>query len=217
MNLSLREPSALFRLSVSGVVGVVVAALVQGRWELRLLSGWCALALTFLALAWRVILTADSDMTKRLATREDDGRAMSGLLTLTGSLGSLVAVVYVMAQVSDLQKAGHGGLATLLSVLSIATVVLSWLLIHTNYTFRYAHSYYDEQPEGGVQFDGTGAPDYLDFVYLAFTIGMTFQVSDTNISKRNIRRVLTWHALISYAYGTVLVALTINTVAGLMK
>ena len=83
------------------------------------------------------------------------------------------------------------------------------------YTFRYARLYFDS-PEGGIEFDGDETPDYLDFMYVALTIGMTFQVSDTNLSKKKIRRSLTGHALIGYVYNTVLVALTINTVAGLL-
>lgn len=96
------------------------------------------------------------------------------------------------------------------------SVALSWLLIQTVYTLRYAHLYY-EKPEGSVDFIQTPEPDYLDFAYLAFTIGMNYQVSDTNISQRPMRRLLLSHALLSYLYGVVIIALAINVVSGLLS
>lgn len=210
------ELSALARLSLAAAVGVVVGLLTPGRWEVHLLAGWCGFALGFLLLAWWVVLSCSSLQTRHLATREDNSRTTASLLILLGSLASLIGVFYVLSIVPELQKSGRGGLAAFITVLGISTVILSWALVHTTYIFRYARLYYQE-PEGGINYNSDDHPDYLDFAYLAFTIGMTYQVSDTNISKRTIRRSLLSHALISYAFGTVLVALTINTVAGLLQ
>ena len=213
----LKEPTAVIRLSLAAVIGILVGVFLppHSKWELHALAGWCAFALTFLLLSGWVFFTTDAENTRRLSTREDASRAVSSLIVLAGSLISLAGVIYSLMQVSGLQKAGQTTEATVLTALGLLSVALSWLLIQTIYTFRYAHLYFEE-PEGGVEFQGDEPPDYLDFVYLSVTIGMTFQVSDTNLSKKKIRRSLTGHALIGYVYNAVLVALTINTVAGLL-
>jgi len=215
--LWLKEPSAVVRLGLSAVIGVLVGVFLppDSRWELHALAGWCAAALVFLILAFWVFFSTDGDNTRRLATREDDSRTASSLIVLAGSAVSLAGVIYALTQVNALQKSGQATEATVLTVLGLLSVALSWLTIQSIYTFRYARLYF-QAPEGGIQFDGDETPDYRDFLYLAMTIGMTFQVSDTNLSKKDVRRSLTGHALIAYVYNTVLVALTINTVAGLL-
>jgi uncharacterized membrane protein len=218
MTLWLKEPSAVVRLSVAAVIGLMVGLFLPpgSKWELHALAGWCAASLSFLLLAAWVFFSTDAENTRRLATREDDSRAVSSLIVLTGSLVSLAGVIYSLTQVKGLQQNGQGTQATLLTVLGLLSVTLSWLLIQSVYTFRYAHLYFND-PAGGIDFHNDETPDYLDFLYLAVTIGMTFQVSDTDLSKKSIRRSLTWHALLGFVYNTVLVALTINTVAGLLN
>jgi uncharacterized membrane protein len=98
----------------------------------------------------------------------------------------------------------------------VLTVVLSWTVVHTVYMLRYAQLYYARGGKG-VEFNGGEPPDYRDFAYLAFTIGMTYQVSDTDLTTKPIRRTATHHALLSYLFGTVVVAMTINVVASLVK
>jgi uncharacterized membrane protein len=117
-----------------------------------------------------------------------------------------------------LVRAGDSnGLSKALLVgLSVASIVLAWSVVHTVYSLRYAKLYY-EGTAGGVDFNAEGAPCYIDFAYLALTIGMTFQVSDTNLKTTNIRRTALRHALLSYAFGTLIIATTINLVAGLTK
>jgi uncharacterized membrane protein len=219
----LKEPVAVVRLTVAGVVGVLVGIFLPPStiWELHALAGWCAAALVFLLMSAWVFFSTDGENTRRLATREDDSRAASSLIVLAGSLISLTGVIFALSQVRELEKLGRNADATLLTTLGLLSVALSWLLIQSVYTFRYARLYFDD-PEGGIDFHGEDAagddaPDYLDFLYLAVTIGMTFQVSDTDLSKKSIRRALTWHALLGYVYNTVLIALTINTVAGLLN
>jgi uncharacterized membrane protein len=104
--------------------------------------------------------------------------------------------------------------------IALAGMVLSWFLIHTIYTLRYAHIFYgDDQIDptthaGGLIFPGNKKPEYLDFAYFSFVLGMTFQVSDVQITSKYIRRMAMWHGLLSFGYNTVMIALTINVIAG---
>jgi uncharacterized membrane protein len=103
-----------------------------------------------------------------------------------------------------------------LTVMAVLAVAVSWVVVHTMYALRYAHLYYREQP-GGIDFHDDEAPDYRDFGYLAFTIGMSFAVSDPDINDRTIRRTVTEHALVSYVFGAIIVGLTINVMAGFIR
>jgi uncharacterized membrane protein len=154
-----------------------------------------------------MIASLDGQSTERIATREDDSRAAVDVILLLASVASLVGVVAGLAH--------DGGKVSTLTVVAIVTVVLSWLTVHSSFTLRYAHLYYIE-PIGGISFGNDQDPDYMDFAYLAFTIGMTFQVSDTEISERAIRRTITRHALLSYLFGTVIVGVAINVVGSLI-
>ncbi len=104
----------------------------------------------------------------------------------------------------------------LLTVAALTTVVVSWVAVHTDFTLRYAHVYYSP-PGGGIDFAGADTPDYRDFAYLAFTIGMTYQVSDTGLLSSRFRRVLLLHALLSYLFGVVIIAAVINITAGIIS
>ena len=104
----------------------------------------------------------------------------------------------------------------MLTTVAVATVVLAWATVHVVFVLRYADLYYNGEP-GGVDFPGDEPPDYRDFVYLGFTVGMTYQVSDTDIHSRDIRRTITRHALISYLFGTVIIGVTINVMAGFIR
>lgn len=189
-------------------------------WEGRALVGWVTFCAVHLLRLWSVMLHSDGQRTKAIATREDDTRAVAAFITTVTALVSLVGVGYALHQAGPkvgLDKVG-------MTALAVLTVVLSWVLVHTQYTLHYAHRYYDDG--GGVLFltdaSSEGAsgtlpdPDYRDFAYLSFTIGMTFQVSDTNLTSRAMRRLLLGHALLSYVFVTVIIAVTINAVAGLV-
>ena len=133
---------------------------------------------------------------------------MTRLILVTASMVSLVGVGLVLAKAT--QEGGRTEFV--MSVVAVVTIVLSWGVVQTAYVLRYAHLYYNPPP-GGVGFDETD-PDYLDFAYLPVTIGMTYQVSDTDIRKRTIRRAALGHALLSYVFGAVIIAAAINIVAG---
>jgi uncharacterized membrane protein len=123
---------------------------------------------------------------------------------------SLLAVVFTLAQAGHAHAPARG----LLTGLALASVALAWITVHTVYLLRYARMYYSP-PDGGIDFHGE-TPDYLDFAYLALTIGMTFQVSDTDLVGKRIRRGALHHALLSYLFGTVILAITVNSVAALL-
>ena len=110
----------------------------------------------------------------------------------------------------------HGGLKALLIGIAVLSVTLSWAAVHTVFTLRYAREYYGGKPGGGIDFNGEDAPDYLDFAYTAFTIGLTFQVSDTNLTSKRIRRIALRHAILAYLFGAIIIGLTINVVATLL-
>ena len=202
------------RVFASAIAGAVVAtaALPWSPWQLTLLLGWNAGAIVLLSLIWGVIGSADSAATAALSTREDETRASASLLLIGASTTSLVGVGFALV------KANHVGglLEIVLAAAAVLTVVLSWTIVNTVFTLRYAHLYFSS-PEAHVDFPRTGAPDYRDFAYLAFTVGMTYQVSDTALEGQTIRRAVLRHALLSYLFGTAIVATTINILAGLVQ
>jgi uncharacterized membrane protein len=207
-----KGPSVGVRVAVSlcsGVLSGLVVAIV-GPWWLIPLSGWDIAALIFVSWMWRSLWSLDAADTANQARRENPRRAAADGLLLGASIASLIAVGLVLV------RSGHTtGLSKALLVgLSVASIVLAWSVVHTVYSLRYAKLYYEGKP-GGVDFNTEGAPCYIDFAYLALTIGMTFQVSDTNLKSTSIRRTALRHALLSYAFGTLIIATTINLIAGL--
>jgi uncharacterized membrane protein len=202
------------RVAVSAGAGALgaLAVSIVGPWWLIPLSGWDIAALLFVSWMWRSLWPLDAVDTAKQAKRENPRRAPADALLLSASVTSLIAVGLVLVRAgnsNDLSKA-------LLVGLSVASIVLAWSVVHTVYTLRYAKLYYEGGP-GGVDFNAEGAPCYIDFAYLALTIGMTFQVSDTNLKTTSVRRTALRHALLSYAFGTLIIATTINLVAGLTK
>jgi uncharacterized membrane protein len=202
------------RVAVSagaGALGAFFVAIV-GPWWLIPLFGWDIAALVFVSWMWHSLWSLDAADTADQARRENPHRAAADGLLLSASIASLVAVGIVLV------RAGHSnGLSKALLIgISVASIVLAWSVVHTVYSLRYAKLYYDDR-EGGIDFNAEGAPCYIDFAYLALTIGMTFQVSDTNLKTTNIRRTALRHALLSYTFGTLIIATTINLVAGLTK
>lgn len=196
------------------VVIAMVPALVcgvLGAWPYSPLVGWDSAAAVFIAWVWLfAIAPMGSTQTAAHATREDPGNAVSDLIVLVASVASLAAVGFVLIKASS----SHGASRDLLAGLGVGSVTLSWLAVHTLFTLRYAKLYYTGV-DGGVNFNQRTAPRYLDFAYLAFTLGMTFQVSDTNLETTAIRATALRHALLSYLFGAVVLATTINLIAGL--
>jgi uncharacterized membrane protein len=211
-SLATMSPSA-FRLTVLFVVGVAVAGLLAfvGPWQLAVLGGWIAGSTVYLLAAWRIIGRADGEETKRLSTIEDDSRATRGLIIVSASVVSLPGAALALKTATE---SDGGADSVLLTIAAIAAVVVSWFAVHTDFTLRYAHAYYSP-PVGGIEFAGVEHPDYRDFAYVAFTVGMSFAVPDTQIVDTSIRKVGLGHALLSYLFGTVVIAVAVNVVTNL--
>ena len=199
------------KLYVALAVGVVVAV-VASFFDVvhhAIIAGWAVACLVYVVWVWSTIWRMDAADTKSHATLEDPGRRTVDLVLIIAAIASVIAVVWVLVDARSLKGGAQIGVA----LLAIVSVALSWLLVHTLYTLRYARIYY--RKAGGVDFNQDEPPQYSDFAYLAFTLGMTFQVSDTNISSTYVRRTILGHTLLSYVFGTVIVAATVNLVAGL--
>ncbi|MBX3078825.1 MAG: DUF1345 domain-containing protein [Salinibacterium sp.] len=203
---------ASIRVLVMLAVGVIaaIAAGMASSWGLALLVGWLAASLTYTVWVWVRIGRMDAEETRVHATREDPSRTLADALLVIASVASLGVVAFVLVQAQSITSVGSAVIAGL----AIASVAVSWLLIHTLFTLRYASLYYDGTP-GGVDFNQKEMPDYGDFAYLAFTLGMTYQVSDTALGTRAFRRSALRHSLLSYLFGAVILATVINLVAGL--
>ncbi|MDG4787383.1 DUF1345 domain-containing protein [Micromonospora sp. WMMD1102] len=174
--------------------------------------GWDAAAATYLAWAWAVLWYRDPGQTAELAVREDPSRPVRDVVLLGAGLASLLAIGILLAtdhEVRGLDRELHIGLG-------IVSVLLSWTVVHTVFTARYARLYYTGD-DGGVDFHDDEPPRYTDFAYLSFTIGMTFQVSDTDLTSKTMRTTALGHALLSYLFGAVIIAATINLLAGLAR
>ncbi len=176
------------------------------------LIGWDVLALVFCGWVWQTVWRLSPDATASHARRDDPSLDLADLVLLGAAIASLIAVGMVLV--------GAGGLSGAVKYVqagfALASVFVSWTLVHTVFTLKYARLYYSGKP-GGIDFNEADAPDYGDFAYLAFTIGMTFQVSDTDINSKPMRRLALRHAWMSFPLGAVIIATSINLVAGLAK
>lgn len=194
---------------LAGGAAATVTALLA-PWQLTVLIGWDVAAIVFLAWTWGRIVTLDGDATRMHAQREDTGREASRVLLSIAAVASLAGVITALV----LGKHTGGVISGVLTATAVATVIVSWLIIQTLFTVRYADLYYGDEP-GGIDFNSPESPDYRDFANVSFTVGMTFQIADTNVTDRRIRRTVTVHGLLSYLFGTVIIGLTINVLAGL--
>jgi uncharacterized membrane protein len=196
-------------MAAAGVVAAVAAGLF-GFWQFAAIVGWAAACLVYLGWVWLSVGRLDAASTKESATREDPTRGAADVLALLASVASLAVVITLLIQ----GQSEQGAAKTVIPILAIVSILLSWFLVHTLFMLRYAKLYYVDD-NGGVNFNQDEPPQYTDFAYLAFTLGATFQVSDTNIEKHNIRVTVLRHALLSYLFGSVILAATVNLVAGL--
>jgi uncharacterized membrane protein len=206
---------ALGRLGVAMVVAMFASELLSIRFSLpvQLLGGWDAGGVAMLFLAWTTIVRCDAARTQARAGAEDPGRRMVYFIVTFTSFVTLFGATLISRHVKSVGAAGEG---PLLAALCLVAVAVSWGLTHTSFTMRYAHLYYREDDEGigGITFAGGEPPSYFDFAYFAFTLGMCFQVSDTTVTSCQIRRAVLAHALLSFAYTTVILAFVLNLVFG---
>ena len=197
----------------AGVIAAVVMGLEVG-WKFAAIVGWDVMAFVVVVSTWLVTWPRDAAATAEWAAREDPARPVADLLLIGASLASLVGVGFIVVAGANSKGVGKG----LLVSFAIATVVVSWAVVHVTYTLRYARLFYGGT-QGGLDFHEQAGelPQYSDFAYLAFTIGMTFQVSDTEVNAKVMRATILRHALLSYLFGVVIIAVMINLVAGLAK
>lgn len=189
----------LLALAVGLAAGLVLATRAPAAEAAT--GGWDVAALLLATLAWLTIGRSDAAQTRTHAARDDPGRTLLYAIALATSAITLLAAVVIV------RGAKNGGSIAL----CLATVALSWTLTHTTFALRYAHLYYGGGGTGsGVKFPGDEPPAYFDFAYLAFTLGMTFQVSDTSIESPQIRRAALLHGAISFAYNTAILAFVLN-------
>ncbi|SCL15110.1 Uncharacterized membrane protein [Micromonospora rhizosphaerae] len=208
---------ALRRAGIVASIGLVVALALLPfmRWELAAVGGWDAAALAFLLTIWPVIIRADSSHTESLAMREDETRGTAAVLLVGAGVTSLLGVGFALS----LAGRQGGSLRVLFVGVVILTVLLSWTVVNTVFTLRYADLHF-RSTTGGIGFGDQsvqGRLTYRDLAYVAFTIGMTYQVSDTAISDRGIRGSVLSHAVLSYVFGVVIVAGSVNLIADLAR
>jgi uncharacterized membrane protein len=210
-----RSRVARRRVVASTVAGGAALAAALGAGSSRsvaALAGWDAAAVVFLLLVWSAVAHLDASGTATSAKAEDASPTEAEAVLVGAGTASLIAVGFTLGE------AGRSGGAAraLLIALAVASVVLAWASVHTVYALRYARLYYAD-PVGGISFNGDTRPSYLDFAYVAVTVGMTSQVSDTSLALPALRRTVLGHALLSYLFATVVVALSINIVASLIR
>lgn len=200
-----------FVVMIAAGIAAAGATGATGRWLQAPAAGWATAALVYVCWVWLVVGRMGPAETRAHATTEDPARATTDLLILGANAASLggVALVVVDSHQSD------GGTQLGGAALVLVSVALSWMLVQTLFTLRYAEHYYGGRSEGGVSFNQDEPPQYTDFAYLATSIGMTYQVSDTNLENPRIRREALKHSLLSYLFGTVILAATLNLVLGL--
>lgn len=206
------------RIVVSFLTAAAVAVFLAIRGKgfgsvLCITTVWDVFAFTLILMSWIVFFKRKHTEIYRIANEEDGSRVFVLLIVLIATVASMVAVFLLMTSTSE--KNTHQILAL---PVSIAGMILSWTMIHTIFTFHYAHMYYGgrgKEKATGLDFPNEKKPDYLDFAYFSFVIGMTFQVSDVVISSTKIRRTVLSHSLLAFVLNTFVVALTINQIAGL--
>jgi uncharacterized membrane protein len=208
-----RSVSSVRRVARCLGVGLLVGA-ASARflpWQAADLIGWVVATASFLLAVWRAIVSLDAPSTERVAIREDLSIPIAELIVLTAAVACLGGVGMALVKAGQIGGGPKAGLI----VLGVASVMTAWGTVHTTYTLRYARLYYSGR-NGGVDFNSRSDPTYVDFAYLAFTIGMTFQVSDTDLTSAVVRHAALRHALLSYLFGAVIIGMTINVVASLL-
>ncbi|MEV0715511.1 DUF1345 domain-containing protein [Asanoa sp. NPDC050611] len=209
---------AIRRAAVVIVIWAVVSTVLGVwaiDWELAVIAGWDVASLAFLGSVWPIFMKADGDKTEKLASREDETHGSATALLAAACLVSLLGVGFALGKAAN----EHGPFRGVLIGIAVLTVTSAWVTMNTVYTLRYAKLDYQSQ---GVRIDfgqplSEHKPTYRDFAYLAFTIGMTYQVSDTTLRSSPVRRTALGHALLSYVFGVAIVAGAINLLAGLVN
>ncbi|MCX2433225.1 DUF1345 domain-containing protein [Pedobacter sp. GR22-10] len=214
----IQKLSALYILLISlltGIAGYFIVLPLQFGTLTHMMFGWDLFCLVLISLHWYMFFHTSVAQTHLKAVKQDETRGEIFAVVVVSTFAGLLAVVLLLID-QDIKPFDL--------IIAISGMFLSWFLVHTTFSMRYAHLYYETIDQGdarkkgsGLDFPGNEAPDFIDFAYFSFVLGMTFQVSDVEISSRRIRRLSLLHSLIAFVFNTVIVALTINALAGLGK
>jgi uncharacterized membrane protein len=207
------------RLFIGLLCGLIAAPLLPDviKGTTRAIVTWDIGVLVYLALSAYLFTTERLDRMAEDAAAQEEGEWTIFWLTVAAVTFSFAAILGEFSDIKDSPPA-HRNLHV---ILVAATLFLSWLMTHTSFAFRYAHEFYEVDEAGagivgGLEFPGEKQPDYLDFLYFSLVLGMTFQVSDVQISARKFRRLASVHGLLSFLFNTIILALTVNIAAGLL-
>jgi uncharacterized membrane protein len=215
------RPDARQRLVLGLAAGTAVFFASRGhlRFASAAIAAWDGFAIVILALDWLTIWTTPQRNIRGLAQQKDLSRLLVFLFVVVTACAALFAVGFLV-----IEKKSSGGHFLIHLLLTLVTVIFSWTLVHTVYGLRYAHAFYGDSDEpgvhqhaGGLIFPGNRPPDYFDFAYFSFVVGMTCQVSDVQITSRRMRKITLFHSILSFGFNTIILALLINIVSGLLQ
>ena len=219
MRKHISETTGQQRLLSGLLAGLATAALpLPLIWQFRGLLGWSVGVAVYLTLAWWLCERFDAERTRERAQAQDESSVALFFLMVLATTACVAAIVVMMQQGKD----ASGPQRTAHIAMSVVALIASWLFIQTMFAFRYAHRYYQEEklqePGGpGLQFPGGLDPDYFDFLYYAHVVGMTSQVSDVQVTSREMRRLTLLHGVLSFGFNMLILALSINMVAGALQ
>jgi uncharacterized membrane protein len=203
------------RLLLAAALALIVAAVLPRalRGATRLLIGWDIGVGFYLVAVFVMAWGSDAITIRARSAREDEGSVILLMLTVGAALATLGAII---AELGTVHRAPAAGSTSVL--LASLTIALSWTFIHTIFALHYAHEFYRPRRggDGGLKFPGADEPDYWDFVYFSFVVGMTSQVSDVAVTQRRMRRLVAAHGAVSFTYNAALVALSVNIAASLL-
>ena len=205
------------RSLIAAAVGAVTYLILRSFSAVStcMIAGWDGFAFTLLALIWISMLTSRIDHIRYRARTQDLSRFLIFVFTVAAACSSIFAVIFLLSAEKNSRHLGYH------AALSIAAILSSWTLVHSIFALRYAHAYYGEgdtgtEQVGGLEFPSDSSPDYIDFAYFSFVIGMTCQVSDVQITAKRLRSLALIHGVLSFCFNTVILALSINTISGLL-
>lgn len=212
-----------YRLLASLMIAFIIFLICRNKSSgiISFMCTWIAFAISYLVFSWYIILSYHPVDVRANAKKEDWAGSIIFLFVILAAFISLFAIVFLLKSIPDESKRG----LSIHILLSVVSVFCSWTLIHTLFTLKYAHKFYGTSTRqngtvtygAGLDFPSESEPDLLDFAYFSFVIGMTFQVSDVEITSRYIRRLSLMHAFLSFIYNTVIVALSINIISGMIS
>lgn len=209
------------RIGLSFIFALVIFFVVKNNDVgilFTIVTTWCAFAFSYIVTSWLVMFSRSIADIKKMAQKDDGSGVFVIVFTIIASFAAMVTVLMLVIASKTEDKN-----EILRVVICFGSVMLSWFLVHTIFTFHYAHLFYDTDKANngnlkrGLEFPKEDSPDYLDFAYFSFVVGMTFQVSDVQVTDKKMRRLVLLHGLLAFVLNTFVVALTINFLAGLSK